>query len=54
MFDIICEKAFRIGFSREYVIALIDKYNADMAKQFLNFAKVQNITKTKKKKNNNI
>jgi hypothetical protein len=48
MFDIICEKAFRIGFGREYVIALIDKYNSDMKKKYPNFAEVQNITKTKK------
>lgn len=52
MFDIICEKAFRIGFGREYVIALIDKYNSDMKKKYPKFAEVQNITKTKKKKNN--
>lgn len=50
MFDIICEKAFRIGFGREYVIALIDKYNSDMKKKYPKFAEVQNITKTKKKK----
>lgn len=46
--DIICEKAFRIGFGRDYVIALIDKYNADMRKNFPNFVEVQNITKSKR------
>lgn len=49
-FDIICDRAFKIGFGRDYVIALIDKYNADMKMKFPKFAEVQNITKTKKKK----
>ncbi len=49
-FDIICEKAFRIGFGRDYVIALIDKYNTDMKRQFRSFVEVQNITKTMRAK----
>lgn len=47
-FDTICETAFRIGFGRDYVIALIDKYNADMKKSFPNFVEVRNLTKSKR------
>lgn len=51
-FDEVCEKAFRIGYGRDYFIALIDKYNADMKKVIPNFIEVQNITKGKRKSKN--
>lgn len=47
-FDVVCEKAFRIGFGREYTIALIEKYNAELEKQYDVFKAMPTITKTKK------
>lgn len=47
-FDVICEKAFRIGFGREYAIALIEKYNAELENRFDVFKPMPTITKTKK------
>ena len=42
-FDIICEKAFRIGFSREMAIALIDKKNIEFASSPLKYIPVPNL-----------
>lgn len=42
-FDIICEKAFRIGYGREYTAALIAKYNHYKILSNPKFAKVPNI-----------
>ena len=44
----ICEKTFRIGFGREYTIALIEKYNAELEKRFDVFKPMPNITKGRK------
>ena len=49
-FDIICEKAFRIGFGRDYTIALIDKYNAEQRKKHTVYKAVPNIIKEKRNK----
>lgn len=49
-FDIICEKSFRIGFGREYTIALIDKFNKELEKSYSVCKKIPNITKNRKKK----
>ena len=48
-FDIICEKALRIGFSQEMTIALIDKLNEERAKGFMGkkFIPVPNLTKNR-------
>ena len=48
-FDIICEKAFRIGFSREMAIALIDKKNQEFAESSLPYFPVPNLEKSGKK-----
>lgn len=48
-FDIICEKALRIGFGREYAIALIDKYNYEKSRQFKVFKPIANLTKNRNK-----
>lgn len=48
MFDAICQKAFYIGFGRDYTIALIDKYNAELAAKGRAYKPMPNITKTKR------
>ena len=47
-FDVICEKAFRIGFGREYTIALIEKYNTELEKRFDVFKPMPSIVKKKR------
>lgn len=47
-FDVICEKAFRIGFSREYVIALIDKFNHELKARYTVCKPMPNLTNTRK------
>ena len=47
-FDKICEKAFRIGFGREYTIALIDKCNQEIADKYAVYKPVPTIRKEKK------
>lgn len=47
-FDVICEKAFRIGFGREYTIALIEKYNTELAKRFDVYKPMPTIAKSKR------
>ena len=47
-FDAICRKAFKIGFGREYMIALIDKYNMELAARYKTFKPMHNITKNKR------
>ena len=49
-FDMICEKAFRIGFGRDIAIALIDKYNLEKSKEFEVFKPIANLTKHRKAK----
>lgn len=44
-FDVICEKAFRIGFGREYTIALIDKCNQEIADKYDVYKPVPTIKK---------
>ncbi len=48
-FDVLCEKAFRIGFGREYTIALINKYNSELAKKGGAYKLMPTITKTQKR-----
>lgn len=49
-FDIICEKALRIGFGREIAIALIDKYNMELQERFSGCKVIANLTKNRKNK----
>lgn len=51
LFDILCEKAFRIGFGRDYFIVLIDKFNDDRQEQSPKYVQIQNITKAVRNKN---
>lgn len=47
-FDVICEKSFRIGFGREYTIALIDKFNEEIKAKYPVCKLIPNITKNRK------
>lgn len=47
-FDVICEKSFRIGFGREYTIALIDKFNEEIKARYPVCKLIPNITKNRK------
>lgn len=46
-FDEICRKAFKIGFSRDMTIALIEKRNRELAKSNIKFALIPNLTSNK-------
>ena len=46
-FDEICRKAFKIGFSRDMTIALIEKRNRELAKGNIKFALIPNLTSNK-------
>lgn len=48
-FDAICQKAFFIGFGRDYTIALIDKYNAELEATGRAYKPMPNITKIKRR-----
>ena len=49
-FDVVCSKAFKIGFSREMVIALIDKRNEELKEKNMKYNLIPNITKNSKAK----
>lgn len=46
-FDVICRKAFKIGFSRDMTIALIEKRNRELEKSNIKFAPIPNLTSNK-------
>jgi len=50
-FDIVCEKALRIGFGRDYAIALIDRWNVELQKELgAKFVPIPNLTLQERKK----
>jgi hypothetical protein len=49
-FDVVCSKAVKIGFSREMVIALIDKRNEELKEKNMKYNLIPNITKINRNK----
>ncbi len=47
-FDVVCKKAFKIGFSREMAIALIEKKNYELAKTKKSFKMIPNLMMNKR------
>jgi len=47
-FDVVCKKAFQIGFSREMAIALIEKRNYELAKTKKSFNMIPNLIMNKR------
>ena len=46
--DVVCKKAFQIGFSREMAIALIEKKNYELAKTKKSFKMIPNLIMNKR------